>query len=149
MAFAPCLAEIERAAGRELSDGELKTLLKELDRRIQRAPANTADPTAQRLQIADDLAAELEVQAIVAKRNAALNLRRRIEAVVSVDWHSVPPKDLAPAVSEDDLYRVHWAGPSAKWRISRNSDNATISENHGSKEIARNELKGYLQAMAA
>lgn len=74
----------------------------------------------------------------------------RLEAVVSVEWKAdAVEAAAADAVRPEDAYRIHWAGPTAKFRISRNSDNATISDGHATKVIAHNELRGYLQALAA
>lgn len=82
MATADCLAEIEKAVGRALSDTELSDLLTELQRRQRRAKAESAgDLEGAALKAADDMANDLKTQAIIEKRNAALNLKRRIEAV--------------------------------------------------------------------
>jgi hypothetical protein len=75
----------------------------------------------------------------------------RLEAVVSVEWEkSLATATLPEAADPADAYRVHFIpGGTAKWRVSRNSDNATMSEGHATKDIALRELKGHLQAMAA
>lgn len=74
----------------------------------------------------------------------------RLEAVVSADWFREETPDALPEAADPaDAYVVKWAGPTAKWRVSRISDNATVSEGHASKEIAQAELKSHLTAMAA
>lgn len=83
MTAAACLVEIQRAAGRPLSDDEMADLLEELQRRQRRAARldGLADAEAAALKAADDYAADLALAAKVEKRNALLNLRRRLEAV--------------------------------------------------------------------
>ena len=71
-----------------------------------------------------------------------------LAAVVSVEWQAQPGTK-ERALGQVDLYRVHHAGTLAKWRVSRNSDNATISEGWETKQIAESELLGYLKALAA
>lgn len=72
-----------------------------------------------------------------------------LEAVVSIEWVKREETAALPeALSAEDKYRIHWAG-GAKWRVSRLSDGATISDGHATKEMAQNELRGHLQAMAA
>lgn len=75
----------------------------------------------------------------------------RLEAVLVVEWEKRhDTASLSDAVAPEDAYRIHFvAGGDAKWRISRISDNQTISEGHGSKAVAQAELRGHLQAMAA
>lgn len=81
MAFTACVEEIERAAGRKLSNDELDDLLTELQRRQRRARRLGAVDDDAALEVADAYARDLAVAAIIEKRNAALNLRRRLEAV--------------------------------------------------------------------
>ena len=72
----------------------------------------------------------------------------RLEAIVTVEWRS----EAAPvrvAMKPEDAFDVHYVGTKAKWRISRKSDGKTISDGWENEEIARNELRGYLQALAA
>jgi hypothetical protein len=49
-----------------------------------------------------------------------------------------------PAVAGEDDFRVHWAG-GAKFRITRKSDETTLSEGHASKELAYEALRTYLR----
>ena len=82
-----CLAEITKAAGRALSDEELKGLSDELTRRLrQRRATNRAETLDEAVQAAaDDYAQETAEAAIIEKRNAALNLKRRLEAVDKIN----------------------------------------------------------------
>jgi len=82
MAAKDCLDEIQRAAGRALSDDELDDLLSSLQRRQKRAQAEGAnDLEAAALDAADRMGEDLKAAAIIEKRNAALNLKRRLEAL--------------------------------------------------------------------
>lgn len=78
-----CMATIRAAAGRNLSDDEMTSLLEALQAR-ERIIRNRSQKLGGRepaLQAADDLAAEMHLQATVEKRNAALNLAIRQEKV--------------------------------------------------------------------
>jgi hypothetical protein len=82
MTTAACLAEIEAAVGRKLADDELSDLLTELQHRQRQAKADSAgDLEGAALKAAEDLANDLKAAAIIEKRNAALNLKRRLEGV--------------------------------------------------------------------
>lgn len=84
--------------------------------------------------------------------SAQLKVLRRTDlaAVVTVEWRSESgaAADVRLA-SKADAFRVHYVNAQAKWRITRNSDGATISEHHETEEIARQVLAGYLQSLAA
>lgn len=82
MAFNACLAEIQRAAGRELTDDELDDLLTELQRRrrLRRAEDRNASEEEIARSAAEDYARDMEIAAAVEKRNAAINERIRLEA---------------------------------------------------------------------
>lgn len=81
MVASSCLDEIQKAAGRKLSDEELTDLLEELQRRQRRAQAASAgDLEGAALKAAEDYATDLKAQATIEKRNAALNVKRRLEA---------------------------------------------------------------------
>lgn len=71
-----------------------------------------------------------------------------LAAIVSVEWQAQPGTK-ERALGKIDQYRVHHAGTLAKWRISRNSDNATISDGWETRQIAESELVGYLKALVA
>ncbi len=81
MAFNACVADIQKAAGRTLSDDELDDLLSELQKRQRRARRLGAVDDDAALEVADGYARELAVAAVIEKRNAALNLKKRLEAV--------------------------------------------------------------------
>ena len=84
--------------------------------------------------------------------SAQLKIHRAsdLQAVVSLEWkaeHGAKAKERA--VSKADEYDVAYKGTRAKWRITRKADGQTISDGWESEEIARGELRGYLQAQAA
>ena len=83
MAYENCLAEIEKAVGRKLSDDELNDLLSELQKRIDRkrlsSSVDNLDDAV--LKVADDYAAEIAEAALIERRNAALQLKARLEAL--------------------------------------------------------------------
>lgn len=79
MTFRVCLDEIQKAAGRKLTDDELADLSEELARRQQeklRGGARNIEEAA--LQAADELGRDMRTAAFIAKRNAALNLKARL-----------------------------------------------------------------------
>jgi hypothetical protein len=86
MSYQQCLAAIQAAAGRQLSADELDDLVSELERRIQEqeriAGGDALDDIVRRA--ADDYAAEMAAAAKIEKRNAAINLRRRLEALDTI-----------------------------------------------------------------
>jgi hypothetical protein len=83
MSFQQCLDTIKQAAGRNLSDDELDDLISELQRRQrQKMLARETDNLDEAvLSAADDYAREMAEAALIQKRNAAINLKRRLEAV--------------------------------------------------------------------
>lgn len=83
MSFTACITEIQKAAGRALSDDELDDLLTELRKRQrQRQLSSKADGLDQAvLDAADDYAREMADAAAIEKRNAAINLKRRLDAL--------------------------------------------------------------------
>lgn len=87
MSSNPCIAEIQRAAGRKLTDDELDDLLSELQKRVRqrRALDNGEAMDASVKAAADDYAKEMAEAAIIEKRNAAINLRRRLEAADKIN----------------------------------------------------------------
>ncbi|MGE4334962.1 MAG: hypothetical protein AB7E55_03180 [Pigmentiphaga sp.] len=81
MAYEHCLETIRAAAGRPLADDEIAELLEALQARERYFIAkgvvdNTRDAA---LRAADEIANDLEMAAIIEKRNAALNAVRRVE----------------------------------------------------------------------
>lgn len=93
--FANCIAEIQRAAGRDLSDEELDELLSELERRRRqrRAEDRAASEEEVTRGAAETFARDLAAMAAVERRNAAINQRIRIEAEDFI--RSQFPDDLA------------------------------------------------------
>lgn len=76
-----CIDVIFRDAGRELKDRELKELGDQIDeraRQIQRQDPSL-DPREVQIRAAKKLADDLKLAAIIEKRNALLNQRKRIE----------------------------------------------------------------------
>lgn len=87
MILTDCIEAITKAAGRELGEAETKQLSRELERR---ARAMRASDTAlsfedAALKAADDLGKSLELAAAIEKRNAAINLKKRTDAVTFVN----------------------------------------------------------------
>lgn len=82
MAVSDCIEEVYQAAGRELTDDELSGLADALAARQRRLKAeqNLGDDEAA-LKAAEEIGKDLEQQAIIEKRNAALNLVRRVESL--------------------------------------------------------------------
>lgn len=74
-----------------------------------------------------------------------------VAAVVAVERFTKFAVEVAQtaAPSKADDYEVEYKGTVAKWRIRRKSDGATISDGHENKDLARQALAGYLQALAA
>src|SRR3546814_11699652 len=83
MAAESCIAEIVKAAGRPLSDDELDDLLSELQKRQKRARAESQFGTADEevIAAADNFDTELAEAAGIERRNAALNLVRRLDGL--------------------------------------------------------------------
>src|SRR5690349_3453058 len=81
--YADCIASINAAAGRTLSDAELDAVISSLQARQKfiRAQGRVASDREAALQAADEIANHLRVAAVIEKRNAAMNLTRRIEQV--------------------------------------------------------------------
>lgn len=86
MTAASCLDAIVKAAGRPLSSQEVNDLLEELEKRIAAEEAiGGLDSLDVRVRkAADDYAAEMAQAAMIQKRNAAINLLRRLEALDTV-----------------------------------------------------------------
>ncbi len=89
---ARCKPTVEQAAGRPLTDREMADLLSALQRRVKekRAEAKSRDEAV--LLAADQIAKDATLAALIEKRNAALNLRRKVEAVdfVTRGWADKP-----------------------------------------------------------
>lgn len=88
MALAPasCIAEITKAAGRELSAEEMDDLLTELQERIaaQEAIGGLDDLDARVRKAADDYAQDMAAKATILKRNKAIQLRTFLEGMDKV-----------------------------------------------------------------
>lgn len=82
MSAADCIAEIKAAAGRDIPDDELADLLEFLQRRARTLEAErTGDSAAEIIMAAaEEMAAGIEIAAVIAKRNAALNTLSRLAA---------------------------------------------------------------------
>lgn len=81
MAYEQCLETIRAAAGRPLADEEIEQLLDALQSRERYfiAKGIARDTREAALKAADDIAQQLEMAAIIEKRNAALNAVKRAE----------------------------------------------------------------------
>jgi len=82
MAYQKCLDAI-REAGGDLSDDEISELVEELQRlqRYYEATGKAADSEDAAMKAAEALGEKMKLAAVIEKRNAALNLKRQIEAV--------------------------------------------------------------------
>lgn len=80
-AFDKCKPSVEQAAGRPLSEREMAELYDALKRHMKEKRAETASREDALVGAADAFANDVKLAAIIEKRNAAMNLRRRIEAV--------------------------------------------------------------------
>lgn len=79
--FGACLAEIEAAAGRSLTDSEMSDLAEELALRQQQKLALGHGIDQAAYESALELANDMQRAAIVAKRNTALNLRAKLTGI--------------------------------------------------------------------
>jgi hypothetical protein len=81
MSFANCIEAVERAAGRKLGDDEMESLFTALERRRKYLEATgvVADTEEAALRAADDIARDLELAAVIERRNAGINWTRRVE----------------------------------------------------------------------
>lgn len=82
-----CIAALEQAAGRPLSKQETNDLIGELDRRIaaEQARNQLEDMDTIVRRAADGYAADMAQQAIIEKRNAALQLKVHLEAMDKIN----------------------------------------------------------------
>lgn len=94
MALDACKAAINAAAGRDLTDDELLQLSDQLKARARAIRTAREAPTvADSLkQAAEELADEMQLTAIVEKRNAAMNAAKRAQAIhyVNTRWADKP-----------------------------------------------------------
>ena len=74
---------IKQAAGRDLSETEINEIIDVLNKKKDAIKAKEASLNAEDLTIKaiDELKSEVELAALIEKRNAYINLRRRTEAV--------------------------------------------------------------------
>lgn len=81
--YQDCIRSIEEAAGRKLTDEEVTGLVSAVRARAEHAKArNVALGTREAaMQAAEEIGQRLEVAAVIEKRNAALNLAKRMERV--------------------------------------------------------------------
>lgn len=83
MSAKDCIDAIQNAAGRQLSDDELTEIIETLQakqRAIQARDASLSTEEAA-LNAADELSRDAEMAALIERRNALINFRRRAEAV--------------------------------------------------------------------
>jgi len=85
MASKDCIDAVSKAAGRELTDEEMDSLFTALRKREAYKRAQGAvDPVG---EAADEVARDLQVMAVIEKRNAAINYLKRAEKVAWVQTH--------------------------------------------------------------
>lgn len=87
MAFNDCIETLKAAAGRDLTDDEVEMLFKEVRKRRDyiRATGKADSLEDAALKAADELANNIKLSAVIEKRNAALNLSKRLR---HVEWAS-------------------------------------------------------------
>ncbi len=80
MSFERCIESLKAAAGRELTDDEIDYLFKEIRKKRDyiRASNQAADLEEAALKAADQVANNIKLDAVIKKRNAALNLTKRM-----------------------------------------------------------------------
>lgn len=81
MAWTDCVAFLGKAAGRDLTDDEVDLLFTELQRRrnyllAKKLATDTQDAA---LRAADELSRDIKLASVIERRNAALNLQKRID----------------------------------------------------------------------
>ena len=83
MASPECIAEISKAVGRDLTNDEVDNIERSVDTRAKRKLRENAGMGSEQayLEAAADFATEAQVTAIIAKRNAMLNMHRTAEAI--------------------------------------------------------------------
>lgn len=86
MSFESCIETIKAAAGRDLSDEELDDLLTALQARQKYIVAKgfVGDSAEAAMAAAEELANNIKLAAVIERRNAAINLTKRIEKVAWV-----------------------------------------------------------------
>lgn len=84
--FDDCMSTIRAAAGRELSDEEITDLLSALQMRQRyiMAKGEVTDSAEAAIRAADEVANNIKLAAVIERRNAAINLTKRIEKVAWV-----------------------------------------------------------------
>lgn len=85
MSFEKCIETLKAAAGRDLSDDEVDFLFTEVRKRRDYLKATRKADTLEEaaLKAADELANNIKLSAVIEKRNAALNLSKRLR---HVEW---------------------------------------------------------------
>lgn len=83
MAFQDCIDLFRKKAGRDVSDADIAEYLEALEAQRRWVAANkpTLTPEQQATEAAEQLAKNLEMAAIIEKRNAAMNAQKRLERV--------------------------------------------------------------------
>lgn len=85
-AYQACFDIINKAAGRDLTDEEMHDMLASLQARERylQAKGIATDSRSAALQAADDVANSIRLAAVIEKRNAALNMTKRLEKVAFI-----------------------------------------------------------------
>jgi hypothetical protein len=83
MAYENCINVIKEAAGRDLSDDELLMMLESLQARERyfKLKGMASDDREATMMAADELARTIEMSAVIERRQAALNMIKRVEKV--------------------------------------------------------------------
>lgn len=105
-----CFDAVTRDSGRELKEREFKELGEQIDARaaqIRRRDPNTPDRDVQ-VQAAEEVANELKLAALIEKRNALMNQRKRIElsAYLANVWGDRPADGLQALLTGVQRSRV-------------------------------------------
>ena len=80
MAYQSCIDEVQRLAGRELNDTELDQIFSQVQKLVRKYSGEDLANLEQRvLQAVEEQAEDIRAAAVIEKRNAALNLRKRME----------------------------------------------------------------------
>lgn len=94
MAANACLEAMQKAAGRELSDDEMTEIVETLQAKQREIQARDASLSMEEaaLQAADELSRNAEAAAVIERRNAHINFRRRAEAIsyIRTNWSDRP-----------------------------------------------------------
>lgn len=94
MAAKDCIDAMQKAAGKELTDDELAEIVETLQAKQKEIQARDQSLSLEEaaLQAADELSRNADAAAVIEKRNAYINFRRRAEAIsyIKTNWSDRP-----------------------------------------------------------